>query len=153
MDIMSSAAIVNRLREDAATLAEERTSYMESKQRKAKAENEVLKAIVEAVSPALPAISTKMEGLAGPLKRAVDLGGGLFLGEQGDFFSVDSKKSIRCYDVGEVLDKTSLPAILAVLLTSIRAQVGKLDPRTDQIEREANILEGIAAAFKAGGVR
>lgn len=141
---------------EAGDLADERREYMQAKMAKAKAENAVLHAIVEAVRPALPAIASKTQ-MGGPLKRAIELGSfngrALYLGEEGDFFSLDAKLSITCFTVEEVLNQTSLSAILAVLLTAVRAQTGKLDPRTEQIRREAGILEGIALAFKAGGVR
>lgn len=150
---MSMQTMVANLGAESEELRQERDEFMKAKSDKAKAENAVLDAIVEAVRPALPVIGTKLEGFSGPLRRAIDLGAGIFLGEEGDFFTFGANRSIRCFSTAEVLDRTSLSAILAVLLAALRAQAGRLDPRTDQIRRETAILEGIAAAFKVGGVR
>jgi len=147
---------IEMLADEAQALRNEKDGFVMAKKAKAAAEDAVLRAIVEAVRPALPAISSKVEGMNGPLRRAVNLGGldeALYLGEQGDWFVILTMSSVRILDISEVLDRTSLSAVLAVLLTSIRAQAGKLRPRTDEVRREAQILEGIAAAFKAGGVR
>jgi len=130
----------------------ERDDFMKAKDEKAKAENAVLESIVEAVRPAIPAIVSKVEAVKGWHLRGLDIGGGVFLMENAKW-GVLVGPDIRTLETQEVLDRTSLSAVLAVLLSAVRAQAGKLDPRTDQIRRETGILEGIAAAFRAGGVR
>lgn len=146
-----AAMVIGNLGREAEELKMEQDEYARAKSRKAKAENATLEVIIEAVRPALPSICSKVEGgLAG---RAIELSRGLFLGEGGNIFELAGPNKIRVLDVGQVLDRTSLSAILAVLVTAIRAQEGRLDGRTTQIEREAAILEGIAQAFKIGSVR
>lgn len=149
-------AIINTLGREATALHEEHEEHKVAKRRKAIAENAVLKEIIDAVKPALPAISSRIAGITGgPLARAVNLGGGLHIGEHGDLFEggplVNGK--VTMLGINDVLNRTSCSAILAVLLTAIRAQAGKLDPRTTEIEHETAILEGIAQAFQIGGVR
>ena len=150
---------IEMLEQGAREVGEERGQFMAAKQAKATAEDDVLRTIVAAVLPGLPAISSKVEGMYGPLGRAINLGGmdedAIYLDEQGDFFIIPTKRtsSVKVLDVKEVLDRTSLPAILAVLLTAVRAQAGKLRPRTEEVRRETAILEGIAMAFKIGAVR
>lgn len=138
------------LAQEAAELAAERERYMDAKQRKAKAENEVLGAVLAAVKPALPAISSSRSifGVPGNT-RCIHLGGHLYLDEHGGFLD----QGFQSLTYNEVLARTSPATILSVLSAAIRAQRGKLEPRRQEILREAGILEGIAAAFKVGGVK
>lgn len=142
---------------EAQILRKEHDEYMQAKQHKALAENALLDAIIEAVKPALPSICSKQaDG-----RRLLQLGGGLWLDERGRFYLSTGASSAAVFtldtgppiDVGTVLDRTSLPAIVAVFVAAIRAQTGRLSGKTNEINKEASILEGIAQAFKIGGVR
>ena len=146
------ALVVQMVGYEARNLANETGDYVDAKRGKDAAENEIMAAIVEAVRPALPSISSRIAGMSGPLKRGVNLCSTFYIGEQGDFFSLEGGK-VRCLTIEDVLEETSLPAVLAVFFAAMRAQAGRLSEKTIEIRREANILDGIATALRVGGVR
>lgn len=139
-----TTAIIETLRLEAIALKGERNAYMQAKGAKAKAEDELLKEIVQAAMPALEAVSSNL----GYGVRGIAITDRLALGVNGVFFF-----KAEALDYSDALDRTTPAVILAVILTAIRAQTGKLKPRLEEIKRETAILEGIAMAFKVGGVR
>ena len=151
--LVDHSGVISTLGHRARDLREEREAFARAKRRKAHFEDEALRAIVDAVLPALSVIGSKVDGLHGPLKCALKLNEHLYLGEQGDFFEVGSKHSLIVHSIPDVLDRTSIGAVVAVISAAINAQVGSYGARAAQVEREARILEGIAQALKIGGVR
>ncbi len=145
-----------QLVEDAEKVALDFMRQINAKLRKSRAEDELLRAIVGSIKPALPAVSSRVGGLSGPLARALALGvmvegSQLFLSEQGDFFLLSGP---QCKPVvlssEQVLDRVPLDAVFAPIVSAVRAQLGR-KRNVEEIEREAHILEGIAQALKVGG--
>lgn len=150
-----AAKAVSQLADDANLVAGEYKQQVAAKQRKQRAEDSLLEAIVAAVRPALPAISSKVDGLSGPVKRALFLGlsvndAPLYLGEQGDFFLRASPAAIVVKSAGEVLDVLPLEAVFSPIVAAVRSQLGR-NRNTAEIEREARVLEGVAQALRVGG--
>lgn len=139
---------INALRKDALTLGAEHDAHVMAKRTKDLYEQEVLRDIVSAASNALPAISGKIRGV-----RGIQISNDLWLDEQGAFFCFNGKGEKSQIDAYRVLQEVSPVIVLAILSAAIRHQLGMQSDRTKDIEHEARVLEGIALAFRVGGVK
>lgn len=155
--------VIGNLGRRAEILKAEDDEHQRAKARKTRAEDEILCRVVEAIKPALPALSSRVQGV--PAWRGVNLdkGKGIYLGEHGDFFAttrlaggasaLDDGQPPFVLSPADVLDHVSLVGVVATLFAAIDAQLGKRAERIKQIDREAALLEGILQAFRIGGVK
>lgn len=117
-----------------------------AKEQKAEAEDALLDDVVRVLKPALPAMSSKVEGLSGPLGRAVlvDRTTGIYLGEQGDFFLRHHDGRVTTLTTADVLGTLDLGSVVGQLVITLHAQIGSREARTLQIEDEAARLRAVA---------
>lgn len=130
-------------------VATEHEAYEEAKEAKGRAEDELLALVVEAIKPALPAMSSRVQGCAGPITRGVLIESvlRLYLGEEGDWFRIVQSDVPYVMSAAEVLDLLDLGSIAGTLVQTLAAQLGSRDDATISIERETRQLLEVVARF------
>ncbi len=141
---------LEQVSEMAKRVAVEHEALEEAKDGKADAEDEVLALVVEAIKPALPAMSTRIEGGAGPAKRGVmvDRMTRIYLGEEGDWFRMMSNKPYRIHPA-EVLAAVDLGSIASTLVHAMHTQLGSREDVTSRIAAETRELLDVVSRFKS----
>jgi hypothetical protein len=102
---------------------------------------ELLRAVVEAVAPALPALCSRILGIPGPALRALNVGHCLYLGEKGGWIELRDGGALILARTDEHVDEHFVVEdVVEEISQALTKQAGAREWMTAEIRHEAERL-------------
>jgi hypothetical protein len=112
-----------------------------AKDGKRAAQVELLRAVVDAVRPALPALCSRMQNVPGPIVRALNVAHNLYLGESGGWIEVrDGGTMLLRRTSEEIVVDYVVEDIADALSNALTRHAGSREWSTTEIRHEAERL-------------
>lgn len=141
--------MIAELTKQATRVAAEHEGLQMAKRDKYEAQVEFLRAAVDAVRPALPALCSKVQNIPGPTLRALSVARRLYLGESGQWIEIrDGGAMILARTDHDVVNDFLMEDIVDVLSVALTKHAGSREWTTAEIRKEAERLRAAVLLLK-----